>query len=207
MIKNIPKERLLLYLLLLGLLPIIFAILYFITSQSEVTTLKSNIQDLQQTSLIREKKQAANIAVRNHFRDVDHYYIDKNLETLTFLEPEIESLQKALSNKNIADDDTVKKRLEFLSGPGNTMSFSEGVVQSSPIFQEVTETLVHPVEINTQDLQKILAKIEGVNIGSFTPGPNRPQLIILDFKLDRKSIHEKNEVYILNLKLLKREFL
>ena len=207
MFENIPKERLLLYIMLLGLLPILFAIFYFTSQQSEVKGIKTNIQELQQFALVREKKQATNIAVRNHFRDADHFYIDKHLETLVFLEPEIESLQKALSNKNVADDEAFKKRLEFLTGPGNNLSFSEGVVQSSPIFQEITETLVHPVEINTQDLQKILSRIEGVNIGSYQPSPNRPQLIILDFKLDRKNVAEKNEVFQLNLKLLKREFL
>lgn len=102
---------------------------------------------------------------------------------------------------------TSKKRLEFLTGTSNDLTFTEGVVQSNPIFQETTETLVHPVEIDTKDLRTILAKIEGTTIGNETPSPNRPQLIILDFKLEKKHVTDKNEVFLLNLKLLKREFL
>lgn len=206
MFNNIPKTRILLYLLLAGLAPILLAIINLWSKQAEMQELHSTIEQMQQSALIREKKQASNMAIRNHYRDADHFYIDKNLETLTFLEPEIEGMQKLLTNKNLADDETIKKRLEFLTGSGNSIVFSEGVVQSSPFVQETTETFVHPVEINGADLQKILSKIEGVDIGSYTSGPNRPQLIILDFKLDKKHLTEKNEVFVLNLKLLKREF-
>lgn len=207
MFNFIPKNRAFLYLLLLGLLPILFAVIGLFSKIDSVDTLLGGVREMQETALIREKKQANNMAVRNHYREADHFYIDKHLETLTFLEPEVEGLQKLLTNKNLADDEAIKKRLEFLTGSGNSMSFSEGVVQSAPQFQETTESLVHPVEVNNSDLQKILAKIEGTEIGSYQPSPNRPQLIILDFKLDRKGISEKNEVFVLNMKLLKREFL
>lgn len=207
MFPNIPIKRALLYIMLGGLIPVFFAILTVIAENRTASELRSSLQEMQQMAMIREKKQATNMAVRNHYRDADHFYIDKHLETLTFLEPEIESLQKILSNPNVAEDETAKKRLEFLTGPSNSMSFSEGVVQSAPFFQETTETLVHPVEINASDLQKILTKVEGVGIGAYKPDTNRPQLIILDFKLDRKTIAEKNEIFTLNLKLLKREFL
>lgn len=207
MFSNIPKNRLLLYLLLIGLLPLIFVSILVISQLGSLGELKASLNEMQQMALMRERKQAINMAVRNHFKDADHFYIDKYLETLTFLEPEIESLQKLLTNKNLADDEAIKKRLEVLTGSGNSLQFSEGIVQSTPVYQETMETLVHPVEVNGQDLQKILAKIEGLDIETYTPGPNRPQLIILDFKLDRKSITEKNEVFTLNLKLLKREYL
>lgn len=190
-----------------GLLPFLLVLLLFFSENSSVNQMRSNIEEMQQLALIREKKQALNMAVRNHYRDADHFYIDKYLETLNFLEPEVESIQKLISNKNFVGDDAVKKRLELLTGPGNAMAFSEGVVQASPTLHETVETLVHPVEINSSDLQKILAHIDGIEIASFKPGPNRPQLIVLDFRLDRKTVSDKNEVFQLNLKLLKREFL
>jgi hypothetical protein len=207
MFDFIPQKRAFYYLLVLGLIPICFSLFNYFSNQSRISTLQSSLENLQQLALLREKKQAANMAIRNHYRDADHFYIDKYLETLIFLEPEIESLQKILSNKNVADDEQIKKRLEYLTGPGNSFAFSEGIVQSSPFFQETTETLIHPVEINVQDLQKVLSRIEGLTIGPYAPSPNRPQLLVLDFKLDRKSISDKNEAYQLNLKLLKREFL
>lgn len=207
MFKNISKTRLMLYGMIAGLLPFLLVLLLFFSENSSVNQMRSNIEEMQQLALIREKKQALNMAVRNHYRDADHFYIDKYLETLNFLEPEVESIQKLISNKNFVGDDAVKKRLELLTGPGNAMAFSEGVVQASPTLHETVETLVHPVEINSSDLQKILAHIDGIEIASFKPGPNRPQLIVLDFRLDRKTVSDKNEVFQLNLKLLKREFL
>jgi hypothetical protein len=207
MFENISKTRLIIYGMLAGLLPFLLVLIHFFYEKGTVNDMRNNVEEMQQLALVREKKQALNMAVRNHFRDADHFYIDKYLETLTFLEPEVESIQKLISNKNFVGDDVVKKRLELLTGPGNSMAFSEGVVQASPTLHEVVETLVHPVEVNVSDIQKILSRIDGIDIASHKPGPNRPQLIILDFRIDRKNITEKNEVFQLNLKLLKREFL
>jgi hypothetical protein len=205
-LNSIPKERVLTYLLCLGAVPIIAVLIYMYLQNQEITQIDEAIIQMEHAVVLREKKQAVNRATRDYYREADHFYIDKYLETLTFLEPEIESLQSALNNTVVAEEESHKKRLEFLMGSGNTLSFSEGVVQSGTSAHETTESLVHPVEINAQDLQKILARIEGVQLGPYLPGPNPPQLIILDFKLDRKSISDKNEVFLLNLKLLKREY-
>ncbi len=191
MLKNIPQSRPLLYLMMVGLLPLVFVSAALMSQLNAVNETESAIHHVYEKVLVREKKQALNNNVRNNFRDADHFYIDKHLETQTFLASEIESLQKLASNKNYPEDENVRKRLEHLTGPGNAMIFSEGVVQTYPLFQETTETLVHPVEINVKDLHEILALIEGVEINSFKPAPNRPQLLILDFKLDKKNLSEK----------------
>lgn len=204
--KDIPKSRTLLYLMLLGVLPALLALFNFLPEKSRLEDLRLELQNMEQMALLREQRQGANIAVRNYFRDADHFYIDKHLETLSFLEPETESLQKLLNNKNLAGDEPIRKRVEFLTGTANSMTFSEGIVQSTLFFQETAETLVHPVEVNGNDIKNILARIEGIELTPYAPGPDRPQLLILDFKLDRKNISEKNEVFLLNLKLLKREF-
>lgn len=204
---TMPKQRLLMILLFCGLLPLFLVTAHFISKKGALDELQSTLRETESLAYVREKKQAINMALRNHNKDADHFYIDKHLETLTFLEPEIDHLHKIVNNPNFAEDDAVKKRLDHLTGTGNNMIFSEGVVQSYPLFQETTETLVHPVEINISNLQQILCHVEGVAIGPFVPPPHYPQLIVLDLKLDKKSLNEKNDVFILNLKLLKREFL
>lgn len=206
-IKGIPQSRLIIYIIVAGLLPLLAVGFHFMSQLDSLGQLENSVQMLEATALQREKRQATNTAVRNNFRDAEHFYIDKDIESIDLLEPEIESLTKVVNNPNFAEDDNIRKRLSFLGGPQNNLSFTEGVVQSTPFFQETTETLVHPVEVNMADLQNILAKIEGVEIGPYKPGPGRPQLIILDFKLEKKGISEKNEVFNLNMKLLKREFL
>ncbi len=207
MLKQIPIHRITLYLIVLSLLPLCFVLFFLYTQKRHLEELQETLLSIEYQAFLKEKKQAQNLAVCQHFRDADHFYIDKYLETLVFLEPEIEMLQKITNDKNFADDERIKKRLEFLTSQANSLVFSEGVVQSFPLFQETIETLVHPVEANSYDLKKILARIEDVKIGAFTPGPNRPQLLITEFKLEKKKINDKNEVFLINLKLLKREFL
>lgn len=199
------------YCLLIGLLPLLLAIFFYFSQCSQLEQLQSSLEYIQDEAVLKERKQALNIAVRQHFRDADHFYIDKQIETLKLLESETELLQKISGDKSFANDERIKKRLEFLTGAGghqrNALVFSEGIVQKFPLFQETVETLMYPVEINTKDLQEILAKIEGVKIGDSVPGPNRPQLFITDFKLEKKTNNDKNQVFQLNLKLIKREFL
>ncbi len=207
MLKNIPVSRAILYILCLGMLPFVFVVFLFFSQKNDLNELNEHIELLEHQAFIKERKQALNSTIQNHFRDADHFYIDKYLETLVFLEPEIDQLQKIVQDKNFADDEKIKKRLEFLSGEANSLVFSEGVVQTFPQFQETTETLVHPVEVNSLDIKKVLAKIEGTPLGEYRAGPSRPQLLITEFRLDKKKVNDKNEVYLLNLKLIKREFL
>lgn len=207
MLNNIPFSRAIIYILAIGLLPFVFVFMMFISQKNQIEELGNSLEFFRDQVLIKEKKQALNLAVRQHFRDADHFYIDKYLETLVFLEPEIETLQKISNDKNFANDERIKKRLELLTSSSNSLMFSEGVVQTYPFFQETVETLTHPIEVNSTDIKKILARVEGISAGPFTPGPDRPQLIITDFKLDKKKVTDKSEVYLLNMKLIKREFM
>jgi hypothetical protein len=205
--KNIPQGRALIYIILICLIPSLFAGFWVLSERSSLNQVERSIEELRDAAFLKEKRQATNQSVRSHFRDADHFFIDKYIENLTLLEPEVEALQKLVNQKNFPDDEAIKKRLEFLTGAGNDIVFTEGVVQNYGVFKETTETMVHPVEVNVQDLQKILSRVEGVKIGEFAPESSRPQLLILDFKLDKKKTGDKSEVFLLNMKLLKREYL
>jgi hypothetical protein len=207
MLEKIPPLRALIYLLVLALIPIVFSTFFVYSSYQNLSAIEERIEGLRYKALLQEKRQAANRAVIAHYRQADHFYIDKHIESLTLLEPEVEALKLLQEEKNFIGSDIVQKRLEQLTTKANQIAFTEGIVQSYPLFQETTETLIHPVEANIEDLQKLLTTIEGVPISSFEPPPDRPQLLILDFKLDKKNSSESNEVLQLNLKLLKREYL
>lgn len=205
MSTSIPQSRLLLYAIVTGLLPILLAVAHLTSKQSEVNRLKETLETVQQLAYLQEKKQASNIAVRAFYKNADHFYIDKNIESISLLEQERESLYKIAQQNNVVEDENIKKRLDFLTNT-NRLVFSDGEVQPYPYFHETVETLVHSVEINTNDLQELLSKIEGVAIGPFSSGIDPPQLIITEFKLEKKKVWEKSDVFVLNLKLLKREF-
>jgi len=207
MLGQIPVERAITYFILLGIVPIALVFVYLISEKNQLDELGSTIELIEEAVLMKDHKQSSNLAIRQLFKDADHFYIDKHLETLVFLDNEIEMLQKLSEDPNFAIDDKIKRRLEFLTGASNNMSFSEGVVHSFPFFQETMETQTHPVEINSVDLKRILARIEGVSIGPHHPGPNRPQLMITEFKLDKKEVMDNHEIFQLHLNVLKREFL
>lgn len=204
--QSIPINRLITYAIILSFLPFLFVLISFYSRISYMDDLDEKLSQTERLALQQEKRQAQNLTVIHHFRDTDHFYLDKRLESLPFLENEVEALQKIVAHKNFTGDEDVKKRLDFLTS-GNYLRFAEGVVQTYPQFQETTETLIQPVEVNVQDIQKILAYVEGVKIDQFEAPKDRPQLIILDFRLDKKKLQEKNEVFLLNMKLLKREYL
>ena len=166
MLSTIPQNRLLIYIILAGLLPIALAWLVRTSQLQSVESLRAFEMQLEERAFNREKKQAINMAIQSHYRDADHFYIDKYLETLLFLEPEIESLKAIADNPHYPADENIRRRLDLLAGSGNALSFAEGVVQSTPHFQEVAETQVHPVEVDLHDLREILCRIEGVSIGS-----------------------------------------
>lgn len=207
MLNEIPNSRLVGYLIALGLLPIIFSFIYINEQLGVLSDLKNQLPVVQELASISEGKLSQNRVVRAHFANADHFYIDKHIESLVLLEDEVRALEKLAESSTYGNHQAIKNRIDFLTGNDNRLVFTEGVVQSYPGFQETQESLLHTVEVNEEDLRHILSRIEGIDIGDYSPGPNRPQLIITDFKIDKKNTFANNEVFILNLKLLKREFL
>lgn len=202
--STIPKSRLILYMMILGILPIALSLFNFYSKNKGLSSLVNIMHEIQETSLLRESKQATNLAVRDHYINADHFYIDKYIESIPLLSHEMAILKKISEQNHIVEEESVKKRLEYLANT-NKINLTEGAVETFPYFTETTETLLQSIEADTSDLENILAKVEGVKIGEFAPGPNRPQLIFTDFKFEKKSQGE-NEIFLLNMKLLKREF-
>lgn len=207
MFKSIPQARMLIYLVILGLLPTLLVLLKLWQDSDSLNALQDRILEVQEKALIRDSKQAVNMAVIEHFQGSDNIYLDKYVQKLQFLESEVEGLQRLITNKSFADDEEATKRYEHLVGPNNTLMFNEGAVVRYPLFREVVETQVRPVEVNLTDIQKILTLIDGVPFGENSVPPKRPQLIILDFRLEKKRINEDNEAFLMNMRLLKREYL
>lgn len=204
-LSKISPTRLFVYLILIGLLPFFFTLFFHNAKASRLDTLLERVEDLKERAILKEKRQETNKAIIENYRNADRFYIDKNIESISLLQPEIEVLEKIAKQSNFVENEAVTSRLEQLKTQ-NSIRFSEGVVQTYPLFSETAETLVKPVEVDSKDLQNILSKIEGTNIGPYTKGDSPPQLIISELKLEKKNTNAENEVYQLQLKLIKREF-
>jgi hypothetical protein len=204
MFRDIPQSRLQLYIIIIGLLPCFVVLSTTLSRQQTLSEYRQQVAFIQDKGLTKQNKQALNRRVRASISDADHFYIDKHLETLVFLQPEIQMLEKAAEATGIADNQAVKQRLEYLKSE-NRIQFTEAAVQTFDGIQEVGETLIQPVEINLFDLQKLLVNIEGRTIAGLEPPAGRPQLIVLDCRIEKKIIIEGHETLSLFLKLLKRE--
>lgn len=204
--ERISFSRFLLYAAAAACLPIVLVLFYFFNQKSAINQLQEHVEYLQSRVELVQIKQASNQHVIAHFADADRHYLEKHLESRLLLEPELQSIE-ALIDGGLPVSDPLKKRFEFLSTDQNRLLFTEGDPVIFSNIQETQEQLLHPVQINVSDLLKILSLIEGVELDKTTIPPNRPQLIITDFKIEKKEPLPKNEVYQLNLKLLKREFL
>jgi hypothetical protein len=130
------------------------------------------------------------------------YYINQTLESLVLLSKELKERRLLLQHPLCYDREATLRRIAFLEGIENRLTFAEENVRSSKTVKETEEKLIHPVEIDGDDLDHLLSLIEGVPIGNYTPHPHSPQLLIQDFLLVKKPI----STYELNFSMVKREF-
>ncbi len=85
-------------------------------------------------------------------KNPDPHYLDKHVETLTFLLPEIKELE-TLQRDN-AEEEQIYRRLQFLKEGENRIVFSEEHIRNGDLFTEVEEKQQHPIEMNEEDLKK-----------------------------------------------------
>jgi septum formation inhibitor MinC len=132
----------------------------------------------------------------------DRFYIDKQLESLCFQENEINKLKVQIENQ--VENEVDNKRLIFLE-KSNRLRFIEENFRSSELVQEVEEKQEKSIEINEDDLKKLLVLIENVPIDSYTQPQNPPQLLVKHLHLSKKPTSLYQSVFQLDMQLIKRE--
>ncbi len=148
------------------------------------------------------EKRERKIRFFQRFDNCEPYFINQNLETLSLLQNELHMLQQLQGHPGCSYRGEVLRRIDFLNSPLNRLTFAEENVRSSKKVKETEEKLLNPVEIDTDDLSRLLSLIEGNPIARYEPNLHSPQLLIQDFLLSKKD----PSVYKLNLAILKREF-
>lgn len=204
MIKKI-FDSLALCVLFLAPLPLLFVCYHTFSSWQHLNLLDTEAERIL-TKVVQAKqsneKQAALLAPLKHS---DPHYLDKYIETLTFLLPETKKIE-ALVAEN-PENDTLVKQLAQLTSTHNRLLFSEGAIRSNDQFKEIEAIQQHPVEMNEEDLKRLLCLIEGNTIWPYGPKEGRPLFVITDFKLSKKELADKEKVFVVSMKLLKRESL
>lgn len=191
------------FLLSIAPLPFFYLLFHFVCGMQNLGQVETEMQRIYLKTAHLEEVQRKENALLASLKKPDPHYLDKYLETLIFLPAEIKKLE-ALQAEN-PEDELIAKRLQFLQQGGNRLIFSEEKIRNHELFREVEERQQYPIEVNEEDLKKLLCLIEGVTIWPYGPKEGRPQLIITDFKLTRKELPNQEKVYAVSMQLLKRE--
>jgi hypothetical protein len=196
----LPLDRLLLYLVILGFLPFCGSACYYIHMHKAWEGVSDQLVRLQQLADTLSRKQYLNTVVKNIYQEADQFYLENHLESLSFLKRERESLEEILRSPTFTGNESAERRYAFLLSPANRLQWLQGNIQGGDNIQEIVCSLAHPIEVDGQDIGEILLRIEENRRG-------KPQLIITDCMLYRKrQLAGGNEVFEMQLKLLKREF-
>lgn len=191
--------------LILGFIPFLCIILFFYTRMETLNHCQERLERAHKKAIVQKIHREKENAFLTKIQNADHFYIDKNLETFTFLEPEIKRLQACAYEPE--KDEATKRRLSFLKEDSNRLFFTEEKIRRNETIQEIEEKQQHSVEMNEEDLKKLLSLIEGTAIGPYLPKDNRPQLIIKNFELSKKPVSSEEDVFVVNMQLIKRETL
>ncbi len=135
-------------------------------------------------------------------QNANPHYLEQRLACLTLSRLEAYSLEVA---KNELQEEQ-KTRLSFLMGSENSLHFLPGKVNKNPLFQVVEMKQAYPVEVDEKDIQRILAHIEGITIGSYAPEDDRPPMTIKKFSITRKKdTSQRFPSYLLDIELWQKE--
>jgi hypothetical protein len=188
----IPKERLLVY-LVVGCLVVVGATGWWAFGRVAAGRRERlGAERVLGEMRLKQARQAVNREVVEVFGEADHFFVDRELETLELLGDERRELERLLEEEPGLPSKEVLGRLERLRANG-VMFAEEKVVRKGGVM-EVEERLVRAVEVDMDDVKAVLDRVEGV-------GQGRPQMIVTEFGLRRKG-----EVFEMEMRFLKREF-
>jgi hypothetical protein len=191
------------FLLIAAPLPYLVFLFNFIFGIQKLQQLEEKVEKLHAKTALAQEIQRKESLLLASLKNPDPHYLDKNVESLTFLLPEIKKLE-AIQSEN-PDEEQIGGRLQFLKEGSNRLTFAEEQIRTNEIFREIEEQQQHPVEMNEEDLKKLLCLIEGITIWPYGPKEGRPQLIIKDFKLSKKEISSQEKAFVVSMQLIKRE--
>jgi len=194
------KKRFTLQFVFLFLLPIcLMCTLYFfiyqkqILVEKQIARLEKKTQKLCQMQLKKER-------YHQKYANCDSNYISHHVEPLKFLSSDVEKLSQ-IKGINYSP---LQKRLEFLKGGENKLTFIEKEQRKSNFYSEVELISEHSVDVNYNDIRKLITLIEGVKIGELVPNIHRPELFIKKIHLIKKDKSDENKAFTMDLELLQR---
>jgi hypothetical protein len=196
-----------LFFFLLMLLPILSGSVYLFSKYAKIKDLEERFYNAckRGRSAIEKKWEKEKFLAR--YAEPNPYFLDEKIESLIFLTSEISQLEMLIQHPALGDKKLFESRLHFLKSGENRLHFVENEIRSSPTIKETEEKQRHPVQMNGEDIKKLLSQIEDVPIDAYSSIQNRPQMVITDFRLEKKQTPIKTEVFEVEMQCIKREFI
>lgn len=191
---------------LLVLFPILCSITYAWIDKNRFEEIEENFAAAfrkGRTSIDRKTKKERFL---QHYLNPNPYFLDQEIESLKFLQKEKSHLESFLNHPALLRKELFQKRLSFLNSQENRLSFIEENIQTSSDIKETEEKQRHPIQLDEEDLQKLLTYVEDLPIKSYVPPKHSPQILIRDFKLRKIETALQTSIFELEMDLLKREF-
>jgi hypothetical protein len=175
--------------LVLFLIPALLSLWVCQSKASHLEALEARINSLEAQALLVKEQEGKNTHYLAELKEAP--LRDQILESLPLLETEGRRVQVlyAQDKENLQ----LKQRLEFLKSGKNRISFTEEKRRTHGKLREIEEKLARRVEMNEEDLQTVLPLLE-------------PR-IIREFDLTKQMTPSEEEVYSIDLKVIKREVL
>ncbi|NGX59717.1 MAG: hypothetical protein KR126chlam3_00874 [Chlamydiae bacterium] len=192
-------------LIALGLLPCFLVVFSHFASVKKLTRLTEEALYLKEKQQWIEKKKSLQQDLLMQMQKASSDYLENEIESLQFMLPEIQKLRALLHCD--PSNETHLIRLDNLENGQNALRFRQQNFQRVGKFQEMDAIQQHPVEVNREDLKTLLARIENVQIGSTAPRNLPPDLQIKNFELIKKPLPVSEEIFLVNLELIKREII
>jgi len=188
-----------------GLLPCFLALFVHFKAENKLAHQIEKALYLKERHILAERKGKLEEAQSLQMQKANSDYLENSIESMQFLRPEIQKLTAMLHSS--PDNKTDQTRLDFLQNGKNTLRFRQQNFQRVGQLQEMEAKQVHPVEMNREDLKKLLASIENITIGDVKPVGSPPNLLIKHFELIKKPLPTNEEAFLVNLELIKREMI
>src|SRR5689334_10291050 len=106
--KNIPQERLIAYLLILGIVPLFLVGLHFVAKKNEISALSDKLTELSLDVMQQNKKELSNRSVRAQFQNKDQFYLIKELESMQLMKEDVAAFKKILDSGYHQEEEQIR---------------------------------------------------------------------------------------------------
>ncbi len=189
----------------LCLIPTLLSLWFLQIKKQDLKIAQIKVEEIHKKAIEIDRQNKINDSIFTQIKESDPRYLQKELETLPLLESELKRLETILVHHK--ENAILHRRLDFLKSGQNHFLLSEGKKRLGETFQEVDLSLAHPVEMDDEDIKKMLTSLEGIPINNYPTRQGRPQILIREFDLVKEINNLGEEIFLVSCKLLKRESL